>query len=272
MILGGNVVKLMMLGCDFMYSKELQVALKTIKLASEKILSIYYNGFDVSIKEDQSVVTNADIASEKIIKESLNENFKEYAILSEESGDDKSRLSNDYCWIVDPLDGTKDYVNKTNNFAINIALAYKKEIVLGVISVPCRNTIYYAIKGQGAYKIENDVVCKISVSKREENLRMLTSQFFFNSANDYKDNPLIESMTAIGSSYKAGLIAEGKAEFCVKFDAHTKEWDTAPSEIIIKEAGAYAIQEDAGKYITSIEGDYNNVVGLPVDELKKYIN
>lgn len=220
-----------------MFEKELQVVLETIKLAKETILSIYNNGFDVSIKEDNSVVTNADLASEKIIRESLIKNFPSYAILSEETNDSKERLTNDYCFIVDPLDGTKDYVNKTNNFAINIALAYKNEIVLGVIAVPCRDIYYYAIKGQGAYKIENNKVSQIHVSDRKENLRMLTSQFFFNSNAEYENNPLIESLTPIGSSYKAGLIAEGKAEFCVKFDDHTKEWDTAPSEIIIREAG-----------------------------------
>lgn len=220
-----------------MYKKELQVVLDTIKQAKETILSIYYKGFDVSLKEDNSVVTNADLASEKIIRESLLKHFPNYAILSEETHDNKERLNNDYCFIVDPLDGTKDYVNKTNNFAINIALAYKNEIVLGVIAVPCRDIYYYAVKNQGAYKIENNQVSKINVSNRTENLRMLTSQFFFNSNKEYENNPLIESLTPIGSSYKAGLIAEGKAEFCLKFDDHTKEWDTAPSEIIIKEAG-----------------------------------
>lgn len=220
-----------------MFEKELQVVLETIKSAKEAILTIYNKGFSVSLKEDNSVVTNADLASEKIIRESLIKHFPNYAILSEETYDNKERLTNDYCFIVDPLDGTKDYVNKTNNFAINIALSYKNEIVLGVIAVPCRDIYYYAVKGQGAYKIENNEVIKINVSKRKENLRMLTSQFFFNSSQEYENNPLIESLTPIGSSYKAGLIAEGKAEFCVKFDDHTKEWDTAPSEVIIKEAG-----------------------------------
>lgn len=220
-----------------MYQEELNVILKTIKQASIEVLKIYHEGFNVSIKADNSEVTNADILSEKIIKESLSKHFPKYAILSEESSDNKERLTNDYCFIIDPIDGTKDYVNKTNNFAINVALVYKKEVVLGVIAVPCRNLYYYAIKGCGAYKIEDDKISQIHVSVRKEKLRMLTSQFFFKDNDKFYNNPLIESMTPIGSSYKACLIAEGKAEFCVKFDAHTKEWDTAPSEVIIKEAG-----------------------------------
>ena len=138
--------------------KEFEVALKAIKEASKVVMEIYHDDFTINIKSDNSEVTNADISSEKIIRNHLITNFPEYSILSEETTDSLERLNNDYCFIVDPLDGTKDFVNKTDNFAINIALSYKNEIVLGLISVPCRNLIYYAIKGQGAYKIDNNIV------------------------------------------------------------------------------------------------------------------
>ena len=100
-------------------------------------MDIYHGDFAISYKNDKSVVTNADIASEKIIKTSLQEKFPNYAILSEESVDDLTRINNDYCFIVDPIDGTQDFVNKTNQFSINIALSYKKEIVVGVIQGGC---------------------------------------------------------------------------------------------------------------------------------------
>ena len=187
-------------------------------------MEIYHDDFTINIKNDNSEVTNADISSEKIIKQQLQQHFPTYAILSEESTDSLERLNNDFCFIVDPLDGTKDFVNKTNNFAINIALAYKHEIVLGLISVPCHDIIYYAIKGQGAYKIENNVTKKISVSDRKENITMLTSKFFSKGNKDkYSDNELISNILSVGSSYKAGLIAEGKAEICIKEEPHTKE-------------------------------------------------
>ena len=107
------------------YNKELQVALDAIKQASKVVMEIYHDDFTINIKNDNSEVTNADLNSEKIIKTHLVENFPNYAILSEESTDSLERLNNNYCFIVDPLDGTKDFVNKTNNFAINIALACK---------------------------------------------------------------------------------------------------------------------------------------------------
>ena len=218
-------------------NKELEVALLAINKASEAILEIYNTNFEVNIKKDKSEVTNADIKSECIIKGFLTEHFKNYSILSEESIDDLNRINNDFCWIVDPLDGTKDFVNKTNNFAINIALAYKNEIVLGVICVPFYNIVYYATKGHSAYKIENNITTKIKVSNRKEKLHMVTSKFFFVNDDTYQNNRLIGDIQAIGSSYKAGLIAEGKADLCIKVDPNSKEWDTAPSEIIIAEAG-----------------------------------
>ena len=218
------------------YQKELDCVLEVVERASQKILEIYHTNFDVKLKADHSEVTEADLKSNQIIVESLSKNFPEYAILSEENKDNKERLTNDYCWIIDPIDGTKDFVNRTNHFAINIALCYKHEIVLGVIKVPCENICYYAIKGKGAYKIENNQISKIHVSDRKSNLRFITSQFFF-VKDPMFDNKIIGKRIVIGSSYKAGYVAEGKGELCVKLDPNSKEWDTAPCEIIVKEAG-----------------------------------
>ena len=239
------------------YQKEFEIALLAIKKASQIVMEIYHDDFTINYKEDQSVVTNADFSSEKEINETLSHYFPDYAILSEEAKDNKQRLTNDYCFIVDPLDGTKDFVNKTNNFSINIALSYKNEIVLGLISVPCKNIIYYAIKGMGAFKIENDIVSNIHVSNREKDLIMLTSKFFFNSTSEFENNPYVKEILSIGSSYKAGLIAEGKADFCLKYDPVTKEWDTAPSEIIIAEAGGFMADIYGNKIKYNKEDVYN---------------
>lgn len=219
------------------YQEELKVVLQILSNASKIVMDIYHGDFAIQYKKDQSEVTTADIASEEIIKKGLLHSFPNYAILSEETYDTKERLNNDYCWIVDPLDGTKDFVNKTNNFSINIALSYQNEIVLGAISVPFYQKVYYALKNQGSYKLEKNHLQKIHVSDKKDHLTMLTSQFFFKEKNKYDQHPSIEKMIALGSSYKACLIAEGKAEICVKEDPHSKEWDTAPSEIIIAEAG-----------------------------------
>ena len=218
---------------------QLKIALKAIMEASQIIMDVYRNDFKVRLKEDLSVVTIADIQSDQKIREILTSAYPSYGILSEETADNKERLNKDFCWIVDPLDGTKDFVNKTNEFSINIALAFKGKIVLGVIAVPYVNTIYYAMEGLGTFKIENNIVKKIHVNDKQKDYTLFVSNFFFKEEEFDKipNNTLINQTMKCGSSLKACKIAEGMGEICIKFDEHTKEWDTAPSEIIIKEAG-----------------------------------
>ena len=113
-----------------MYEQELEFAIKTAKEASEIVRKIYFdNSAIVQIKSDDSPVTQADLLSEKLIRSRIIENYPEYGILSEETEDNLIRLNKDYVWIVDPIDGTKDYVERTGEFTINIALSYKGEIL-----------------------------------------------------------------------------------------------------------------------------------------------
>ena len=132
-----------------MLEKELEIAIKAATLASKRIMEIYLGGFHVETKSDDSPVTEADKASERIILSLLKEHFPQDAILSEESDDDLSRLSNPRVWIIDPLDGTKDFVKKDGEFAVNIALSVNNEIALGLIATPNEDKIYYAVKGEG---------------------------------------------------------------------------------------------------------------------------
>ena len=137
-----------------MWEKEIEVALYAIKKAREKVLEIYHSSdFGVEIKEDNSPVTKADKMSDEIIRNILKENFPNYAILTEESIDDKSRLNNDFVWIVDPIDGTKEFVAHNDQFTINIALSYKHDIVVGVIDIPVYDETFYMGKGKGCFYI-----------------------------------------------------------------------------------------------------------------------
>jgi 3'(2'), 5'-bisphosphate nucleotidase len=253
------------------FPQQLTDALKAAKKASKKILEYYYKGFNVKFKADKSEVTSADLASEKIIKETLTKAYPDYGMLSEESVDDKTRLEKDFCWIVDPLDGTRDFVSKTGNFAVNIALAYKHEIVLGVIAVPSKDIIYYATKGNGAYKIENGKETRIHVSNKKEEIRLAISQFFFKNVDKYNQDLNIIELIPMGSSYKAGLISEGKAELCIKEDHHTKEWDTAPSDIIIKEAGGI-MKTAYGKDMSYNKNDVINHDGFIITNCLETLN
>ena len=220
---------------------QLKTALQAIQQASKIVMDVYHKRFDVQFKEDQSEVTIADLESDRIIRKILQEKFPNDGFLSEETKDNQERLNKDFCWIIDPLDGTKDFVNHTNEFSINIALSYKHEIILGVIAIPYLDKIYYATYNQGAYKIEKEQITKIHANHKTHNLTLMVSNFFFKDKEFEKipNNHLIEKKLNCGSAYKACQIAEGIGEVCIKFDPVTKEWDTAASEIIIKEAGGY---------------------------------
>lgn len=244
-----------------MWEKELQAAIEAGLEAREKILEIYHNGFDVEIKEDNSPVTLADKTADKMIKEYLSKRFPTYAFLTEESEDNKSRLSNDFVWIVDPVDGTKDFVAKDDEFTTNIALSYKHELVVGVVVAPARNELYFASKGNGAFyqKLGQNPV-KIHVNDKISDLTLLISVFHFTEEEKaiierHKD--VLTHVEKKGSSLKPCLIAHGKAEITLRSSPNTKEWDTAACEIIVEEAGGIFVEPDGMKIKYNREDVYN---------------
>ena len=145
---------------------ELDVALQAVIEARKAILSIYREKYETSIKQDDSPITEADLKSNEIIKGFLSKT--EHQILSEEDKDDQSRLSQETIWIVDPLDGTSDFIDKTGEFTVMIALVKNKKPILGVIGWPTENTIFAAQKGKGAFRYSNDEWSEISVTKISE--------------------------------------------------------------------------------------------------------
>ena len=145
---------------------ELDVAISAAKKAEKIILEIYQGDFKTSQKKDDSPVTDADLKSNEAIKEILAQT--KHMILSEEDKDDLGRLSKDMIWIVDPLDGTSDFIDKTGEFTVMIALIKNKKPILGIIGWPTEKTLFVAQKGRGAYKFANNKWSKLSVTKVTE--------------------------------------------------------------------------------------------------------
>lgn len=234
-----------------MWEKELRAAIDAGRAASKVILDIYHRDFEVEIKEDQSPVTMADKLADQLIRKLLHADFPTYDFLTEESIDDAIRLDSDYVWIVDPVDGTKDFVNKKDEFTTNIALSYKHEIVVGVIVVPVSGLIYYATKGGGAYRINKNTITKLTVSDRDDNLTVLASRFHLKEAEIdlfTKYQSTINRVETCGSSLKACRIAEGSAELSYRLSDGTKEWDIAANQLIVEEAGGVLLKPDFTKY------------------------
>lgn len=244
-----------------MFEKELESMKKAALDAEKKIKEVYATAFAVEIKSDNSPVTAADKGADQLIRAELHTRFPNYAFLTEESQDDKTRLTNDYVFIVDPVDGTKEFVARNGQFCTNIALAYRHEVVAGVINIPMQNVMFFAIKGQGAFKQEKGhSPVRIHVDEKRDHLTCLRSGSFFND----KEKALIEKhqdkitqVLVVGAALKFCAIAEGKAEISFRESAGTKEWDIAAGTIILKEAGGFIQKHDGSEYAFNRDDVYN---------------
>ncbi len=227
--------------------KQLLEDLKFIaKKAGEEIMEIYQNeNFDIQIKSDHSPVTKADLAAHDIIVNFLEQHYPAIPCLSEESAsiDFKERQKWSQCFIIDPLDGTKEFIERNGEFTVNIALQKDGKPVLGVIYAPTKGILYYAAEGVGAYKQQSSYpserikVRKIRKDDELEPIKVITSRR--NQLESVRD--LCQSLgscefMSFGSSLKMCMIAEGSADIYPKL-APTSEWDTAAAQIILEQAG-----------------------------------
>ncbi len=242
------------------YEEVLKDMIDAALIAKEKILEVYNTDFAVEIKEDDSPVTLADKSADQIIRDYLKKKYPHYAFLTEESQDDLSRIENPYCFIVDPVDGTADFVARNGEFTTNIALCFNHEIVAGVVSIPVLNEIYFASRGNGTYHIHSDKsISPCHVSSKTSDLTLFLSRFH---ATDHEKKqmeyfPQITKTEAHGSSLKACLIAEGKGEIHFRLSAGTKEWDTAAIQLIVEEAGGIFVKPDGSRYQYNRKDVYN---------------
>lgn len=242
-------------------NKELQVAIQAVKKVRQVILDVYYsNDLGVEIKSDNSPVTKADKAADDIIRHFLYSNFPNYSLLTEESVDSKERLNNDYVWIVDPIDGTKDFVAHNDEFTVNIGLSYKHKPVLGVIMIPVTGEIYYASKGNGAFYLNGENSVRIHVNNKVKDVTTLASRFHTNEVEQNmikKHSDIIKYQRTVGATIKGCLIAKGEAEMSYRFSSNTKEWDTCAMQAIVEEAGGFILKFDGTPIHYNREDVYN---------------
>jgi len=218
---------------------ETKLAIKAATQAASKVLKIYSTDFSSSLKNNKEPITEADIQSNQIIQKILSNS--RYPILSEESKDlIEKRLDSNKVWIVDPLDGTTDFVNKTGEFTIMIALVEKNIPIIGVISHPSKKTIYVAQKGEGAYRISNgnSQILHVSETSNLEDFKVVGSRFH-QSENERKflDTLGISKFTSRGSSLKVIDICSKMAELYFTTTDKVKQWDSCASYCLITESG-----------------------------------
>ncbi|MCB1191317.1 MAG: 3'(2'),5'-bisphosphate nucleotidase CysQ [Leptospiraceae bacterium] len=223
--------------------KNLEIAKVTSAIAGKAILEVYETGdFEIETKADDSPLTKADKKSHGIIFQSLQET--NIPILSEEGLDIpySERRKWEYFWLVDPLDGTKEFIKKNGEFTVNIALVQNGKPILGVVYIPVLEKLYYGLKDMGAFLEENGNVTKLPFNKNEtDTVRIVASRNYLNDEtkkfiNLYPKQELL----SLGSSLKFMLLAEGNADVYPRL-APTSEWDTAASQAIVEITGGKII-------------------------------
>jgi len=238
--------------------------------AGQEILGIYEsNNFGTVIKNDNSPVTNADRISNEIILRGI-KSFSNNLIISEEIVNSEIRISeNENFWLVDPLDGTKDFLAKNDEFAIVISLIKNSEPVFGVIYLPILNIYYWAEKGLGSFKNYNRIY---NNSKRQGNDIIGTVSRFHETKEDicFFEKNNITNITKFGGAIKFCRMAEGEVDIYPRF-VGSSEWDTAAGQLLVSEAGCRVIDMVTNNDMLYNKVDFrnNNFIairnGLPIN-------
>jgi 3'(2'), 5'-bisphosphate nucleotidase len=231
---------------------DIQNIVTIAKEAGNAIMQIYKQDFEVEYKQDSSPLTLADKEANNIIEDGLNKLSVNFPILSEE-GDDipyEDRKHWEYFWLIDPLDGTKEFAKKNDEFTVNIALIHKDTPVLGVVYAPALDICYWAKQGEGAFKDGQRLPIK-TVNQRNT-YKIVASrshmsdetQAFIDAIDTSKEKELI----SIGSSLKICLVAEGEADIYPRLGP-TMEWDTGAAHAIANESKSEFQSYNNGKYL-----------------------
>ncbi len=213
---------------------------------NKDVEEIKTSNFNIDSKSDNSPLTKADLHVNKYLC-----NFVEKTdcknIISEEISnlEFKKRKDWDNYWVIDPIDGTKEFINKSTDYTINIALCYKEKPVFGLVSCPATNDIYHAFKGCGAFL--NGKKINTKKNSKENIKRVIASKSHMNEETKRYIENLIKrhkvALKSYGSSLKICKIAEGEADIYPRFGP-TMEWDTCAAQIILEEAGGSLIDNN----------------------------
>ena len=227
-----------------LYSPLLSIA----EEASKAILDIYNDPerFNVQLKNDDSPLTAADQASNEIICAGLQDINGDIPIISEENKQIpfEERSAYEYCWMVDPLDGTKEFVKRNGEFTINIALIKDSRAVLGLMHIPVAGASFYASMGDGAYKVHDGETSAIKCRPFDSQAKSLGMVCSRSHPNDrtlhYVEKYIDPILVPRGSALKFTAIAQGEADIYPRLGP-TMEWDTAAAQIILESAGGQVL-------------------------------
>lgn len=226
-------------------NNELFVLLEAMREAGEAIVGLQKTGFSISKKANNDIVTKADLLANEILKNHLLTAFPQYGWLSEESVDDLSRLMSPRTWIVDPIDGTKEYAAGMGEYAISVALVEKEVPILSSVYNPATHELFHAVKNKGAWLGNEKIICAPS---SPENLLLLASRSEYE-RGEWKKYQLHHHVKQVGSiAYKLALIAAGRAHATFSLGPKN-EWDIAGGVLLVKEAGGIVTNKHKQEFL-----------------------
>lgn len=223
------------------FQQELELACDLARRAGQLAMGMQSAGLAVDRKAEDEPVTEADRQASVLVVDGLRAAFPADAVLSEEAPDDRTRLTRERVWMIDPIDGTKDFIRGDDGYATMIGLLVGDVPMLGVVYQPRADRLYFAVRGEGCVvRVGNeDRVCRVSTVDRTEDLRMVASK-------SHRDDAITKVRAVLGISdelnvgsvgLKLGLIARGERDLYVNPAGHSKRWDTLGPEVLLHEAG-----------------------------------
>lgn len=226
-------------------TKELEVVEKASRMAGQAILGIAKDGFETAHKANQDPVTTADLEANHILTEMLRGAFPDYGWLSEETRDNPDRLSKNRVWVVDPIDGTKEYVMGLPEYAVSVALVENGQPVLGCVYNPAAEEMFLAVKNEGAQMNEKAIHADHPLAEKPVTLAS-RSEIKRGEWQVFEPYMQVHIMGSI--AYKLAVVASGRADSTFSLGPKN-EWDIAAGVLLVQEAGGISTGQDGKPFL-----------------------
>jgi 3'(2'), 5'-bisphosphate nucleotidase len=230
------------------------------RAAGAAIMEVYARDFAVDYKDDESPLTEADLRANTIICEALARHYPDIPILSEENQAVPYEIRKDwtYFWLVDPIDGTKEFIKRNDEFTVNIALICDGVPVLGVVYAPALGELYAAKQGEGAYKNGQKLPLYSNPNPKKRLTVVASKSHLSDETQAYIDSLETEKIQQVsrGSSLKLCMVAEGSADLYPRLGP-TMEWDTAAADAVVRESGKMCYRLEGDSQLATTPLSYN---------------
>ena len=224
--------------------ESLEVLKKYVRQAGQAIFQMAAEGFETAYKTNEDPVTTADLKADSILREGLIKNFPDTGWLSEETRDDRSRLGKELVWVVDPIDGTKEYVSGIPEYAVSVALVKHEQPILSAVYNPAKEELFTAVSGHGAWLNEKKINAEHELTAKPV---LLASRSEIKRGEFESFEPFARIHPCGSIAYKLALVAAGMAD--VTFSLGPKnEWDIAAGVLLVSESGGNATDKSGAPF------------------------